>query len=101
MGRLVKRGTAGSGPDESATLATISEYLLRTLPQTMTRKITGDTPLLDSGALDSLGILHLMTFLSENLQIEIADEDFVPENFQTAGSLARLVERKRLERRPE
>lgn len=57
--------------------------------------ITEDTSLLESGILDSIGILQLMTFLSEKLGVEISDEDFVAENFRTIGSLARLITEKR------
>jgi acyl carrier protein len=58
--------------------------------------LTLDTDLLASGVLDSLGILQLTTFLSGELSVEVADEDFLPENFQTVGSLARFVRSKRL-----
>lgn len=48
-------------------------------------------PLLESGALDSLGVLNLMMFLAEEYRLEIEDEDFTPENFRTMASLAELV----------
>ena len=48
-------------------------------------------PLLESGALDSLGILHLMMFLAEEYQLEVEDEDFTPENFATASTLAAFI----------
>jgi acyl carrier protein len=35
-----------------------------------------------------------MTFLTENYGIDITDEDFSAENFDTIGSVARLVEHK-------
>jgi acyl carrier protein len=53
-----------------------------------------DTPLLNS-ALDSLTVLQLMMFLSDNLQFEIGEEDFVEEHFATVGTLvARIVARR-------
>ena len=51
--------------------------------------------LLESGILDSLGVVQLMTFLSETRNVEIGDEDFTLENFETVGSLARFVAAKR------
>lgn len=53
-----------------------------------------DMPLLESGILDSLGILQLVTFLGDEFSVEVQDEDFVAENFETIGSLARFVARK-------
>ena len=56
--------------------------------------VSRDTPLLEDGAVDSLGILELMTFVGERYGIEITDEDFVPENFETVDSLVRLVKQR-------
>ena len=53
--------------------------------------LTAQTPLLDSGVLDSLGILQLTTRIEQVFGIEVTDEDFVPENFATVGALARYV----------
>ena len=51
-------------------------------------------PLLEGGALDSLGVLNLMMFLAEEYQLEIDDEDFTPENFRDVASLATMIQRK-------
>lgn len=56
--------------------------------------LNGETRLLTSGLLDSLGILELTTFMSSHFRIEILDEDFTSENFDTIGDLARFIERK-------
>ncbi|MGF1648978.1 MAG: acyl carrier protein [Hyphomicrobiaceae bacterium] len=53
------------------------------------------TPLLASGALDSLAVLQLMMFLGDTYGIEIRDEDFTPETFATVGSLAAFVRARR------
>lgn len=57
--------------------------------------LDADSRLLEGGLIDSLGILELMAFLGETYGIEVSDEDFLPENFETIGSLASFVERKR------
>jgi acyl carrier protein len=44
-----------------------------------------------SGALDSLAIVNLTTFLASELAIEVADEDFTEENFATTGAVVRFV----------
>lgn len=56
--------------------------------------IREDMALLESGILDSLGILQLVTFLGDELGVEVTDEDFVADNFETIGSLARFVAKK-------
>lgn len=54
-------------------------------------KLDHDTPLLEDGALDSLGILQLTARLEEAFGFQVADEDFTPENFETIGALTRYV----------
>lgn len=54
---------------------------------------TVDTPLIETGALDSLGFLELMMFLSEKFGIELTDDDFDPTNLETPGSIIAFVRR--------
>ena len=72
----------------------IQKFLERTASANLS-EVDLNTPLLNSGALDSLGILELMMFLSDKMQVELEDEDFVPENLETVGSLVRFVLQKR------
>ncbi|WP_291376233.1 acyl carrier protein [Devosia sp.] len=52
-----------------------------------------DTPLIETGALDSLGFLELMMFLSEKFGIELTDDDFDPSNLETPGSIIAFIRR--------
>jgi acyl carrier protein len=49
-------------------------------------------PLLE-GAIDSVGLLHLVAFVEEEFDIEIDDAEIVPENFATPSSIEELVRR--------
>lgn len=51
------------------------------------------TPLIETGALDSLGFLELMMFLSEKFGIELTDDDFDPGNLGTPASIVAFVRR--------
>jgi acyl carrier protein len=53
-----------------------------------TPDLAADVPLLDQGILDSTAVLEIVTFFEQELGIQVADEEMVPENF---GSIARLV----------
>lgn len=44
--------------------------------------------------LDSLGVLDIITFIEGKFGIEIADDDMIPENFNTLSGISRLIERK-------
>jgi acyl carrier protein len=49
--------------------------------------LDGGTSLLDSGILDSLGLLQLVVFLEERFGVTIGDADLIPENFDSVDSI--------------
>ena len=53
-----------------------------------------DTSFMDSGIIDSTGILELISFLEEKYGIRIEDEELVPENMDSLQNVARFVNRK-------
>jgi len=53
--------------------------------------------LLETGVVDSLGILRLVTFIEERFGVVIGDVDVVPENFETIKAMESLIERRRAE----
>src|SRR5262245_35228662 len=88
----------GSTLEADAGFAMIRDFLSSYSPAIRAQDIRSETPILEGGALDSLGILQLMMFLSDRMQIEVTDEDFVLDNFNTVGSLVRFVIAKRCSR---
>ena len=57
-----------------------------------------DQSLLDAGALDSTGVIELVSFLEETFTIGIGDQDLVPDNFDSVDRIARFVTGKLRER---
>ena len=56
--------------------------------------IRPDEPLLQ-GIIDSTGMLRLVLFIEERFGVRVEDEELVPENFETVGTLADFIENKR------
>lgn len=56
--------------------------------------LTNDTSFLESGIIDSTGILELVTFLEETYSIKIEDDELVPENLDNLTNVARFLEQK-------
>jgi len=81
-------------PGQSGVQSVVYGYLAERYPRIKTWD--GATQLLQPGVIDSLGILELMTFLSDQYGISLEDEDFDPEHFATPGSLVQFI----LERAP-
>ena len=52
------------------------------------------TSFLQSGIIDSTGILELITFLEESYNIKIQDDELVPENLDSVVNVAVFVARK-------
>jgi acyl carrier protein len=50
-----------------------------------------DTSFLEGGIIDSTGVLELIEFLEEEFNIEIDDEDMIPENLDSLDSLEKFV----------
>ena len=49
------------------------------------------TLLLDSGVVDSLGIMKLLAFLEETFSIRLGEDELIPENFESVDSISLLV----------
>jgi acyl carrier protein len=72
----------------------IRGFILEKFPLARKQQIKGSDALLESGILDSLGILDLVTFLEQEFSITIADDELVPDNFQTIDGIVAFVERR-------
>ena len=53
------------------------------------------TSFLDSGIIDSTGVLELVTFVESEYGLTITDDELVPANFDSIAALAAFIQRKR------
>jgi len=53
-----------------------------------------DTSFLEEGIIDSTGVLELVDFLEEEFEINIDDEELVPENLDSLNNVTAYLERK-------
>ena len=53
-----------------------------------------DVSFLDEGVVDSTGVLELVMFVEETFNVEVDDEDIVPDNFDSVHNLAVYIESK-------
>ena len=74
----------------------IREYIGRevtTMPDPI--PIKDDTPLIQSGILDSLSILKLVLFLEEKFGVKVSSGDVIPGNFETVQTICKYLRSKR------
>ena len=74
----------------------IMEFIKNQLVREKTMKNIGrGDDLIESGVIDSLGILKLLEFLESKFSIHIADEELIPENFHSIESIESFISRKK------
>lgn len=74
--------------DNNGIYPRVRAFVLEKFPQAKKRGLKDDLMLLESGIIDSLGVLDVVGFVEEAFSIKVDDEELTPENF---GSLRRMV----------
>ena len=73
--------------------ARIKEFIMTEVnPDLHLERIEDDEPLIESGIVDSLGVLKILGFLDEAFGIDLSSEQIVLENFKDVRSICRLVD---------
>jgi acyl carrier protein len=75
-------------------IASIRTFISGNFPAVRKRKLEDTDPLLQSGIIDSMGILDLVGHLETTFDISVDDDDPVPENFDSIETIAAFVEKK-------
>ncbi len=73
---------------------TIKGYIVDSILFGDDGRLTEDVSFQRSGILDSTGFLGLITFVEEKFGIAVADDEVVPENFDTLQKISAYVARK-------
>ena len=77
--------------DPNAIEKQIREYVFENFIVDEGEGISDDASFLESGLIDSTGILELIAFLEDTWEIEIADEEMVPENLDGIAKAVKFV----------
>ena len=57
--------------------------------------LSGTQSLTERGFIDSVGIVEVLTFLETRYEIQISDDETVPDNIDTIDNIVRFVSEKR------
>jgi acyl carrier protein len=74
-----------------AVSADVREFIVKKFPLARKQGVRDQDPLLESGMLDSQGVLELVTFIEEEFLVAVPDEDLTPENFQTIERISAYI----------
>ncbi len=50
--------------------------------------------LLDGGIIDSVGVMELVAFLEQDFELNVADDDLIPENLDSISNLTAYIVKK-------
>lgn len=94
--QLTPVGAVATAPDHLDIATTIRQFIRRELAPDCAAADLGDhVSLLESGILDSYGIMTLLAFIESTFRISIRVEEIEPANFESVASISTLVDRMR------
>lgn len=73
----------------------VRQFVLENFYVSDPSEVADDTLLVTTGFIDSTGMLEVITFLEEEFEIRIADDETTAENLESIERIAAFVERKR------
>jgi acyl carrier protein len=75
----------------------VRQFITHQFSHARTRALADDDPLLESGIVDSLGVLDLVRFIESEFGVSVADEELIPEHFNSIGRIASYIQSKQKE----
>ncbi len=78
--------------DRSKVASEVASWISKNCQHAHGKDVNADSELIDSGLLDSLDYLNLVSFIEEAYGAEVDGDAMIPENFRTPMAIAGLVE---------
>lgn len=73
----------------------VRQFLRDNFPLSADGVVLGsDDSLIEVGVIDSTGVLELIGFIEERYEVQIADEEVLPENLDSIANITRFVGQK-------
>ena len=72
----------------------IRSFIVGKFPVAKKRGLNDELPLLETGIVDSLGVLDVVGFLEQTFHIKIEDDELTPDNFANIRCMAAFVKNK-------
>jgi len=73
----------------------IRRFILDYFYVTDPRALSDETSLIDSGLVDSTGMMGVIMFIEGEFGIQVGDRDTTPDNLESIAKIAAFVQRKR------
>jgi acyl carrier protein len=76
-------------------LSSIKNFIRTELIYDDEKDFDENTNLIERGIIDSMSLVRLISFLEENYEIQVQDEDIVPENFSSLNKISTFISERR------
>ncbi len=80
---------------EVSDIEQIRIFILEHIPKARQLDVQNEDQLIETGLLDSLGILDVVSYLEEEFGITVSDEELTPDHFQSILSMTTYVQMKK------
>jgi acyl carrier protein len=81
--------------DPQIDLASIKNFIRTELIYDDEKDFDENTNLIERGIIDSMSLVRLISFIEENYEIQVQDEDIVPENFSSLNKISNFIAERR------
>jgi acyl carrier protein len=79
----------------------IREFIIKNLYYTEDNPIADEDSFLETGVVDSMGVMELVAFVQSGFGVDVAQHEIVVENFDSIRKLANFVRKKLLLKTPQ
>jgi acyl carrier protein len=69
----------------------IRDYIQESAKYTGVTGITDDSSLIEAGVIDSLQLVRVVSFIEDTFGVNVADEEILPQNFESINGMELLV----------
>ena len=77
---------------DNETLQQIREFVYKTFPLARKKQVKDSDSLLESGIVDSMGVVEIVSFLESELKIVLNDDEMVAEHFESIEKIASFAD---------
>ena len=70
----------------------IADFIRQKIAKNQARPISGETPLISSGLVDSLSLVTLLTFIEDEFGVVIPDEAATAESMDSVDKIVQLID---------
>jgi acyl carrier protein len=81
--------------DPQIDLSSIKNFIRTELIYDDEKDFDENTNLIERGIVDSMSLVRLISFIEENCDIQVQDEDIVPENFSSLNKISSFINERR------